>query len=164
MSSEAEVGFLHFRMVSSHGFLETLSNGKKFCIWTLQRIQQTVFVPEATSDLLNVCFLSLQHILIVQRQLTVLEDELDEFRLALRQYMECACAQTGCLQSVHILFHYFWFLEYLFLFVLVRLSKVYLSYPQVTEIYAVHVTNPSQGGRKTQNYSQGRVALLQNLF
>ncbi|XP_024150461.1 N-terminal EF-hand calcium-binding protein 1 [Oryzias melastigma] len=40
---------------------------------------------------------SKSHILIVQRQLTVLEEELDEFRLALRQYMECACAQTGCL-------------------------------------------------------------------
>ncbi|GLD57521.1 N-terminal EF-hand calcium-binding protein 1, partial [Lates japonicus] len=37
------------------------------------------------------------HILIVQRQLSVLEEELEEFRLALRQYMECACAQTGCL-------------------------------------------------------------------
>ncbi|XP_012990898.1 N-terminal EF-hand calcium-binding protein 1 [Esox lucius] len=37
------------------------------------------------------------HILVVQRQLSVLEEELEEFRLALRQYMECACAQTGCL-------------------------------------------------------------------
>ncbi|KAM3858310.1 N-terminal EF-hand calcium-binding protein 1 [Diretmus argenteus] len=37
------------------------------------------------------------HILVVQRQLSVLEDELEEFRLALRQYMESACAQTGCL-------------------------------------------------------------------
>uniref|UniRef100_A0A8C6S5C9 N-terminal EF-hand calcium binding protein 1 n=1 Tax=Neogobius melanostomus TaxID=47308 RepID=A0A8C6S5C9_9GOBI len=37
------------------------------------------------------------HILIVQRQLSVLEDEVEEFRLALRQYMDCACAQTGCL-------------------------------------------------------------------
>lgn len=33
----------------------------------------------------------------------MLEEELDEFRLALRQYMECACAQTGCLQSVPLL-------------------------------------------------------------
>lgn len=33
----------------------------------------------------------------------MLEEELDEFRLALRQYMECACAQTGCLQSVDLL-------------------------------------------------------------
>ncbi|KAI9539936.1 N-terminal EF-hand calcium-binding protein 1 [Dissostichus eleginoides] len=40
---------------------------------------------------------SKSHILIVQRQLSVLEDELEEFRLALRQYMDCACAQTGCL-------------------------------------------------------------------
>ncbi|XP_071225164.1 N-terminal EF-hand calcium-binding protein 1 [Salvelinus alpinus] len=37
------------------------------------------------------------HILIVQRQLNVLEEEREEFRLAVRQYMECACAQTGCL-------------------------------------------------------------------
>lgn len=33
----------------------------------------------------------------------MLEEELEEFRLALRQYMECACAQTGCLQSVYAL-------------------------------------------------------------
>ena len=44
-----------------------------------------------------------QHILIVQRQLSVLEEDLEEFRLALRQYMQCACAQTGCLQSVTLL-------------------------------------------------------------
>ncbi|KAF0024846.1 hypothetical protein F2P81_023648 [Scophthalmus maximus] len=31
------------------------------------------------------------------KSLSVLEEELEEFRLALRQYMECACAQTGCL-------------------------------------------------------------------
>ncbi|XP_031441980.1 N-terminal EF-hand calcium-binding protein 1 [Clupea harengus] len=37
------------------------------------------------------------HILIVQRQLSVLEEEHDEFRLALRQYIDCASAQTGCL-------------------------------------------------------------------
>ncbi|XP_065147092.1 N-terminal EF-hand calcium-binding protein 1 [Paramisgurnus dabryanus] len=37
------------------------------------------------------------HILIVQRQLSVLEDEVEEFRLALRQYIECASIQTGCL-------------------------------------------------------------------
>uniref|UniRef100_H2UHL2 N-terminal EF-hand calcium binding protein 1 n=1 Tax=Takifugu rubripes TaxID=31033 RepID=H2UHL2_TAKRU len=37
------------------------------------------------------------HILIVQRQLAVLDEELEEFRAALRQYMDCACAQTGCL-------------------------------------------------------------------
>lgn len=42
-----------------------------------------------------------QHILIVQRQLAVLDEELEEFRSALRQYMDCTCAQTGCLQSVH---------------------------------------------------------------
>lgn len=51
----------------------------------------------------------------------MLEEELEEFRLALRQYMECACAQTGCLQSVLILFFHFVSgipaLSYLFLFV-----------------------------------------------
>lgn len=45
-------------------------------------------------------YLPPQHILIVQRQLSVLDEELEEFRAALRQYMDCACAQTGCLQSV----------------------------------------------------------------
>uniref|UniRef100_A0A8C4TF99 N-terminal EF-hand calcium binding protein 1 n=1 Tax=Erpetoichthys calabaricus TaxID=27687 RepID=A0A8C4TF99_ERPCA len=37
------------------------------------------------------------HILIVQRQLSVLEEELEEFRLSLRQYIELATLQTGCL-------------------------------------------------------------------
>ncbi|XP_054619120.1 N-terminal EF-hand calcium-binding protein 1 isoform X2 [Dunckerocampus dactyliophorus] len=37
------------------------------------------------------------HILIVQRQLSVLEEEMEEFRLALRQYMDNTCTQTGCL-------------------------------------------------------------------
>ncbi|XP_067267683.1 N-terminal EF-hand calcium-binding protein 1 [Chanodichthys erythropterus] len=37
------------------------------------------------------------HILIVQRQLSVLEEEVEEFRLALRQYIDCASTQTGCL-------------------------------------------------------------------
>ncbi|XDV34675.1 hypothetical protein PO909_004808 [Leuciscus waleckii] len=37
------------------------------------------------------------HILIVQRQLSVLEEDVEEFRLALRQYTENASAQTGCL-------------------------------------------------------------------
>ncbi|XP_067831408.1 N-terminal EF-hand calcium-binding protein 1 [Heptranchias perlo] len=37
------------------------------------------------------------HILIVQRQMSILEEELEEFRLALRQYVESATAQTGCL-------------------------------------------------------------------
>ncbi|XP_051526831.1 N-terminal EF-hand calcium-binding protein 1-like isoform X1 [Myxocyprinus asiaticus] len=37
------------------------------------------------------------HILIVQRQLSVLEEEVEEFRLALRQYIDCASVQTGCL-------------------------------------------------------------------
>uniref|UniRef100_A0A3Q0RT24 N-terminal EF-hand calcium binding protein 1 n=1 Tax=Amphilophus citrinellus TaxID=61819 RepID=A0A3Q0RT24_AMPCI len=66
--------------------------------------QKACNIREATSDFLAlcafkcyVCVLSSQHILIVQRQLSVLEEELEEFRLALRQYMECACAQTGCL-------------------------------------------------------------------
>ncbi|XP_063307336.1 N-terminal EF-hand calcium-binding protein 1 [Pelobates fuscus] len=37
------------------------------------------------------------HIVIVQRQLSVLIEELDEFRLALKHYVESASAQTGCL-------------------------------------------------------------------
>ncbi|KAJ0055014.1 hypothetical protein NL108_008740, partial [Boleophthalmus pectinirostris] len=53
--------------------------------------------PVEEESLLCVVCMCVQHILIVQRQLTVLEDEVEEFRLALRQYMDCACAQTGCL-------------------------------------------------------------------
>lgn len=67
-------------------------------------LRQPPSPPGVPPDLLTLraffAFLSSQHILIVQRQLAVLEEELEEFRLALRQYMECACAQTGCLQSV----------------------------------------------------------------
>ncbi|XP_075439034.1 N-terminal EF-hand calcium-binding protein 1 isoform X1 [Ascaphus truei] len=37
------------------------------------------------------------HIMIVQRQLSVIMGELDEFRLALKQYVESVSAQTGCL-------------------------------------------------------------------
>ncbi|KAK3507813.1 hypothetical protein QTP70_000883 [Hemibagrus guttatus] len=39
------------------------------------------------------------HILIVQRQLSVMEDELEEFRMALRQYVDCVSVQTG---SLHV--------------------------------------------------------------
>ncbi|XP_030045586.1 N-terminal EF-hand calcium-binding protein 1 [Microcaecilia unicolor] len=38
-----------------------------------------------------------QHIMIVQRQLSVLEEEMDEFRLALKQYVESVSSQTECL-------------------------------------------------------------------
>ncbi|XP_072561909.1 N-terminal EF-hand calcium-binding protein 1 isoform X2 [Paramormyrops kingsleyae] len=37
------------------------------------------------------------HILIVQRQLLVLEEEMEDFRLALRQYVESSGTQNGCL-------------------------------------------------------------------
>ncbi|KAM4705355.1 N-terminal EF-hand calcium-binding protein 1 [Rhinophrynus dorsalis] len=37
------------------------------------------------------------HIMIVQRQLSVLTEEVEEFRLALKQYVESVSAQTGCL-------------------------------------------------------------------
>ncbi|XP_021242107.1 N-terminal EF-hand calcium-binding protein 1 isoform X2 [Numida meleagris] len=37
------------------------------------------------------------HIMIVQRQMSVIEEEIEEFRLALKQYVESASAQSGCL-------------------------------------------------------------------
>ncbi|XP_006034643.1 N-terminal EF-hand calcium-binding protein 1 [Alligator sinensis] len=37
------------------------------------------------------------HIMIVQRQMSVVEEELEEFRLALKQYVESASAHAGCL-------------------------------------------------------------------
>ncbi|MED6258676.1 hypothetical protein ATANTOWER_010685, partial [Ataeniobius toweri] len=80
------------------------------CQWTIQvnrlqklidRLEQKeIRMEPVEEEVLE----SKSHILIVQRQLTVLEEELEEFRLALRQYMDCACVQTGCLQSVHVLF------------------------------------------------------------
>ncbi|KAK3524920.1 hypothetical protein QTP86_011505 [Hemibagrus guttatus] len=41
-----------------------------------------------------------KHILIVQRQLSVMEDELEEFRMALRQYVDCVSVQTGSLHHL----------------------------------------------------------------
>uniref|UniRef100_A0A3B4XJG1 N-terminal EF-hand calcium binding protein 1 n=1 Tax=Seriola lalandi dorsalis TaxID=1841481 RepID=A0A3B4XJG1_SERLL len=67
--------------------------------WTVQvnRLQKLLDrLEQKVTSLLSLLLFS-PHILIVQRQLSVLEEELEEFRLALRQYMECACAQTGCL-------------------------------------------------------------------
>ncbi|KFP99023.1 N-terminal EF-hand calcium-binding protein 1, partial [Haliaeetus albicilla] len=37
------------------------------------------------------------HIMIVQRQMSVIEEEIEEFRLALKQYVESASTQGGCL-------------------------------------------------------------------
>ncbi|XP_030360437.1 N-terminal EF-hand calcium-binding protein 1 isoform X1 [Strigops habroptila] len=37
------------------------------------------------------------HIMIVQRQMSVVEEEIEEFRLALKQYVESASTQGGCL-------------------------------------------------------------------
>lgn len=95
------------------GWVTSLLVTNKAKVKSCQRIPEHsnkhLYMPKAVSDLMNECglvFLSWQHILIVQRQLSVLEEELEEFRLALRQYMDCACAQTGCLQSVHILFNH----------------------------------------------------------
>uniref|UniRef100_U3JRV1 N-terminal EF-hand calcium binding protein 1 n=1 Tax=Ficedula albicollis TaxID=59894 RepID=U3JRV1_FICAL len=38
------------------------------------------------------------HIMIVQHQMSVIEEKVEEFRLALRQYVESASGQGGCLQ------------------------------------------------------------------
>uniref|UniRef100_A0A7N6BZP8 EF-hand domain-containing protein n=1 Tax=Anabas testudineus TaxID=64144 RepID=A0A7N6BZP8_ANATE len=64
---------------------------------------------------------SKSHILIVQRQLSVLEEELEEFRLALRQYIECACIQTGCLQSMYC----YIFTCFLFFNIITNYSKTF---------------------------------------
>ena len=47
---------------------------------------------------INIVMFLYQHIMIVQRQMSVIEEEIEEFRLALKQYVESACAQGGCLQ------------------------------------------------------------------
>ena len=36
--------------------------------------------------------------MLVQRQMSVAEDELEEFQLALKHYVESASAQSGCLR------------------------------------------------------------------
>ncbi|XP_055562135.1 N-terminal EF-hand calcium-binding protein 1 isoform X2 [Falco biarmicus] len=38
-----------------------------------------------------------KHIMIVQRQMSVIEEEIEEFQLALKQYVESASTQGGCL-------------------------------------------------------------------
>ncbi|KAM4689501.1 N-terminal EF-hand calcium-binding protein 1 [Discoglossus pictus] len=56
------------------------------------------------------------HIMIVQRQLSVLKEEMGEFRLALKQYVESVSAQTGCLHVAvqklsnesHFIVYEFW--------------------------------------------------------
>ncbi|XP_038601062.1 N-terminal EF-hand calcium-binding protein 1 [Tachyglossus aculeatus] len=40
---------------------------------------------------------SKSHVMIVQRQMSVLEEELEEFQLALKHYVDSASAQSGCL-------------------------------------------------------------------
>lgn len=46
----------------------------------------------------NIVMVLYQHIMIVQHQMSVIEEKVEEFRLALRQYVESASAQGGCLQ------------------------------------------------------------------
>uniref|UniRef100_A0A8C0BVS2 N-terminal EF-hand calcium binding protein 1 n=1 Tax=Buteo japonicus TaxID=224669 RepID=A0A8C0BVS2_9AVES len=45
----------------------------------------------------NIVMFLYQHIMIVQRQMSVIEEEIEEFRLALKQYVESASTQGGCL-------------------------------------------------------------------
>ncbi|XP_013861289.1 N-terminal EF-hand calcium-binding protein 1 [Austrofundulus limnaeus] len=92
------------------------------CQWTIQvnRLQKLIDRLEQKEIRLEPVeeevVESKSHILIVQRQLSVLEEELEEFRLALRQYMDCACAQTGCLHIAvqrlanesHFILYEFW--------------------------------------------------------
>lgn len=99
----------HFTLLRESQCTEQIQNSARFPNTSAQTASQHTrsslcLVWRLCAFKCCVCILSLQHILIVQRQLSVLEEELEEFRLALRQYMECACAQTGCLQSVYILF------------------------------------------------------------
>lgn len=39
-----------------------------------------------------------QQIMIVQRQMSVITEELEPFRFALKQYVDMASSQDGCLQ------------------------------------------------------------------
>ncbi|VTJ68098.1 Hypothetical predicted protein, partial [Marmota monax] len=39
-----------------------------------------------------------KHIMLVQRQMSVIEEDLEEFQLALKHYVESASAQSGCLR------------------------------------------------------------------
>ncbi|KAK2095541.1 N-terminal EF-hand calcium-binding protein 1, partial [Saguinus oedipus] len=39
------------------------------------------------------------HIMLVQRQMSVIEEDLEEFQLALKHYVESASSQSGCLRS-----------------------------------------------------------------
>lgn len=39
-----------------------------------------------------------QHIMLVQRQMSVMEEGLQEFQLALKHYVESASSQSGCLR------------------------------------------------------------------
>ncbi|MBZ3869942.1 N-terminal EF-hand calcium-binding protein 1 [Sciurus carolinensis] len=41
-----------------------------------------------------------KHIMLVQRQMSVIEEDLEEFQLALKHYVESASAQSGCLRHL----------------------------------------------------------------
>ncbi|OWK61457.1 N-terminal EF-hand calcium-binding protein 1, partial [Lonchura striata] len=56
------------------------------------------------------------HIMIVQQQMSVIEEKVEEFHLALKQYLESASAQGGCLHisiqkfpsNFHFIVYEFW--------------------------------------------------------
>lgn len=48
----------------------------------------------------NIVMVLYQQIMIVQHQMSVKEEKVEEFLLALKQYLESASAQGGCLQEV----------------------------------------------------------------
>lgn len=48
----------------------------------------------------RIALLFCQQIMIVQRQMSVITEELEPFRFALKQYVDMASSQDGCLQWV----------------------------------------------------------------
>lgn len=46
----------------------------------------------------NIVMILYQHIMIIQHQMSVIEEKGEEFHLALKQYLESTSAQGGCLQ------------------------------------------------------------------
>ncbi|NXC94383.1 NECA1 protein, partial [Certhia familiaris] len=79
----------------------------------IDRLEKKEFRGRCVSDIVMVLY---QHIMIVQHQMSVIEEKAEEFHLALKKYVESASAQGGCLHisilkfpsNFHFIVYEFW--------------------------------------------------------
>ncbi|NWZ71599.1 NECA1 protein, partial [Acrocephalus arundinaceus] len=86
----------------------------------LEPLEEEVLEENARSEFRgrcgsNIVMVLYRHIMIVQHQMSVIEEKVEEFHLALKQYVESASAQGGCLHvSMQKLPNNFYFIVYEF--------------------------------------------------